>query len=141
SSIAVSDSSYDLIFALGKCFQHNGDYLKALGYFNRLEGVQDLEQEKDFQKEVNKRKQDCIYARERENAPVDENIYLVNAGKNINTEMPEYVPVITNRNELIFTSKRQDEKKEELNYMDGKYFESMYIAKIETNRFKDLRRY
>jgi len=141
SNIAVSDSAYDLMFALGKCYQHSGNYLKALSYFNRLEGVQDLEQEKDFQKEVNKRKQDCLYARERENAAIDENIYLVNAGKNINSEMPEYVPVITNRNELIFTSKRQDEKKEEVNFMDGKYFESMYIAKIESNRFKDIRRY
>ena len=33
----------------------------------------------------------------------NKNIYVGNLGSKINTDMPEYVPVINNNNELIFT--------------------------------------
>jgi len=55
--------------------------------------------------------------------------------------MPEYVPVLTLQNELIFTSRRKDHKREQVSYLDGKYFESMYISKIDNAGFKEARRY
>jgi len=141
NSVAVKDSAYDLIFALGKCFHYNGEYEKAISYYDRLVGLQDLDKEKDFQKELLKRKNDCEFALSKKHIPIDDNIYIVNAGKAINTEYPEYVPVLAGNSELIFTSKRKDNKKEEINYLDGKYFESMYTARITNNGFKDVKRY
>src|SRR5687767_12131813 len=46
----VEDSLYDVMFALGKCYQHNGEFEKAISYFERLKYVVDLDEEKDFQK-------------------------------------------------------------------------------------------
>lgn len=137
----VRDSSYDLLFALAKCYHHDGNYDKALSFYGRLKDVVDLEKETDFQKDLNKRKEDCEYARTNKNRTSDQNIYLVNCGKTINSDMPEYVPVLSGQNELIFTSKRKDSKKEELNEMDGKYFESMYMATINATHFSNVRRY
>lgn len=137
---SVRDSSYDLLFALAKCYHHNGEYTKALSFYDRLKGVEDLEKESDFQMDVNKRKADCEFALIHRDQ-LDQNLYIVNCGKTINTDMPEYVPVLSGQKELIFTSKRKDTKKEELNELDGKYFESMYVADVETNGFKNVRRY
>ncbi|MGZ4049294.1 MAG: OmpA family protein, partial [Bacteroidia bacterium] len=56
--------------------------------------------------------------------------YIVNAGKTINTAMPEYVPVLIGNDKLIFTSKRKDNKKERINPDNGKYYESIYSSTI-----------
>jgi outer membrane protein OmpA-like peptidoglycan-associated protein/tetratricopeptide (TPR) repeat protein len=137
----VKDSAYDLIYALGKCYHYNGEYERALSFYDRLTGIKDLEGEIDLGKEVEKRKADCRFAIDHRNDPINTNLYIVNAGNAINTDMPEYVPVLTPRKQLIFTSKRKDSKREKLNWLDGKYFESMYIADIENDRFKNLRRF
>lgn len=139
--LPAKDTAYDVIFALGKCYQFNGEFDRAMSFYNRLGGVQDLDEERNFQRDIEKLKLDCEYAQLHSSDTVNRNIYFANAGKAINTDMPEYVPVLTSKDELIFTSKRQDDPKEELNYIDGKYYESMYIAKIESNGFSGLRRY
>jgi outer membrane protein OmpA-like peptidoglycan-associated protein/tetratricopeptide (TPR) repeat protein len=137
----VQDSAYDLIYALGKCYQHNGEYEKAITFYNRLEGVKDLEEERDLEKEIKKRKDDCAFAINHRNDPPNRGLYIVNAGSIINTEYPEYVPVLTPRNQIIFTSKRKDTKREKLNWIDAKYFESMYIADITSHGFTNPRRF
>ncbi len=137
----VEDSLYDLMFALGKCYQHSGEFQKAINYFDRLAFVVDLEQEKDFQKELSKRKADCRYAMAHENQRGDTKIHVVNGGRTINTDMPEYVPVLVPGNRMIFTSKRKDDERERINYLDGKYFESMYLTEITPTGFKNTRRY
>ena len=91
--------------------------------------------------DVKKRKEDCKYGMEHSEHTDPKDWYVVNMGANINTKMPEYVPVITPDNQLIFTSKRQDDKNEKINYLDGKFFESMYIARAEYGRFTVPRRY
>lgn len=138
--LAGKDSVYDVIFELAKCYQFNKDFDKAINYLERLKGISDTEEESNFAAEVQKRKWDCEYAKLHAGDAPPKNMYLVNAGKRINTEMPEYVPVITSK-ELIFTSKRKDDPKEELNYLDGKYFESMYTAKIGPGGFSQSQRY
>lgn len=137
----VEDSLYDVMFALGKCYQHNGEFEKAIGYFDRLKFVVDLDQEKDFQRELGKRKEDCRYAIAHKNDRPERDMHVVNAGRSINTEMPEYVPVLLPGNKMIFTSKRKDDEKEKINYLDGKYFESMYICDITPTGFRNIRRY
>lgn len=140
--LTKKDTLHDLIFALGKCYQNNSEFEKALSYYNLLKGVVDLEEEVDFEKEVQKRREDCLYAMEhREQVAVASNAFVVNAGRRINTDMPEYVPVLANGNELLFTSKRKDDEKEELSYLDAKYFESMYVSKLDSSGFGKTRRY
>ncbi|MCW3077392.1 MAG: hypothetical protein JWO32_2001, partial [Bacteroidetes bacterium] len=135
------DTIGDLLYALGKCYHNSGQYLKAISFFDRLHGYQDYEGEIEFEKDINKRKADCGYALTHSVVANPDKWYIVNAGKKINTDMPEYVPVLTPQNELIFTSRRKDDPKEEVSYLDGKYFESMYISKVENGNFGDVRRY
>jgi len=139
--ISSKDTMVQLMYSLAKCYQYNGEYEKAIGFFDRLNGYEDYEEEIDLAKDIKKRKEDCNYAITHRSYTAPTNFYIVNAGKTINSDMPEYVPVLTPQNELIFTSRRQDDKKEQLSYLDGKYFESMYISKIEGGGFKEPRRY
>ncbi len=140
-SLSVRDTLSDLVYALGKCYQHNGEFEKAISFFEKLDGYVDLDGEMDLGKDLKKRKEDCRYALDHKYATRNENIFLINAGRSINSEMPEYVPVLTRQNELIFTSKRKDNVHEQLNYLDGKYYESMYISNIDSAGFGRVRRY
>ena len=135
------DSVIDVIYALGKSYQHIGEYQKALDMYEKLAGTVSLEDDdKIYQLDVSKRKDDCNYALKNHTLKQD-NFYIINAGKNINTDNPEYVPVITSHKDLIFTSKIKDTDKEKLNLDDGKYFESMYISTIERGKPQKPRRY
>ncbi|MCC6371037.1 MAG: OmpA family protein [Bacteroidia bacterium] len=140
-ALSKKDTIKDLAFALAQCYQYNSEFEKAIHFYSMLDGCVDFDNEIDLTHEIQKRKDDCAYAIEHKYAPKNPTIFLINAGKGINTEMPEYVPVLTPDNELIFTSKRKDTRKEELNYMDGKYYESMYISKMDSLGFKKVRRY
>jgi outer membrane protein OmpA-like peptidoglycan-associated protein/tetratricopeptide (TPR) repeat protein len=139
--ITERDTVPALMYALAKCYQHNGDYEKALSFFERLGNYKDAEEEIDLAMDIKRRKEDCMYGMAHKNDAFVGNINVVNAGKAINTDMPEYVPVLTPDNELIFTSRRKDSDKEQLSYLDGKYFESMYISKIGESGFSVPRRY
>ena len=140
-TISSKDTVPALIYALAKCYQHNGEFEKALEYFNSLDGYTDPDDEIDVMKDIQKRKGDCNYAIRNRSNPLSKDLYIVNAGSNVNSDMPEYVPVLTPKNELIFTSRRKDDSNEQLSYLDGKYFESMYISKIENSGMQTPRRY
>ncbi|GAB4203776.1 MAG: OmpA family protein [Bacteroidia bacterium] len=124
------DTSADVIYALAKSYQFYGKFDKALEMLNKLnDAVATEEDDKEFQKDIKKRKADCEYALQHLNE-INKNIKAVNLGSKLNTSAPEYVPTLTN-NELYFTSKRKDSNKEKYNEWDGKYFEAMYTAKLK----------
>ncbi len=60
--ISSRDTVPALIYALAKCYQHNGEFEKALVYFNSLDGFTDPDEEIDVAKDIKKRKGDCDYA-------------------------------------------------------------------------------
>ena len=79
--------------------------------------------------DLNKRIEDCAYGEQHksefannlnqentkntfDNNTFNKNIYVGNLGSKVNTDMPEYVPVVTDNNELFFTSRRKDFEKE-----------------------------
>lgn len=140
-SLSKQDTAKDLAFALALCYQYNGDFDKAISFFRKLDNCVDYESEIDLEAEVKKRIADCRYASAHSAEPADPNIFIVNAGRTINSDMPEYVPVLTPNGEFIFTSKRKDTDREELNHLDGKYFESMYITSTDSLGIKSARRY
>lgn len=136
------DTLPDLLYALAKCYQHAGKFNEAIFYLEKLNGSVALDEEdKSYQLDLKKRKADCVYAMANTNASNPEDWYVINLGSNINSKMPEYVPVLTPENELLFTSRRQDSPKEKINDLDGKYYESMYISKLDNGRFGTPRRY
>lgn len=137
-----SDTMADLIYALGKCYHHSGKYTKALNFYHKLTGSVAVEEDdKTYQMDLKKRIEDCEYGLAHSEQINGTSFYIVNAGTTVNSPMPEYVPVITPDNTLLFTSRRQDSPKEKVNPLDGKYYEAMYSAKIENGKPQSVRRY
>lgn len=137
------DTLPDLLYALSKCYQHTGKFNEAISFIEKLKNsvAIDNEEDKTYQLDLTKRKADCIYAMANTGTSGTKEWYVVNLGSNINSKTPEYVPVLTPEGELLFTSKRKDHPKEKINDLDGKYFESMYISKLENGRYASPRRY
>lgn len=135
-SKSQKDTFPDLIFALAKCYHHKGDFQKAEELFSALaiKLTSDKEQDNFNTNDLKKRVEDCQFAIKNKGNNIDKNIYVGNLGKKINTDMPEYVPVVNNNNELMFTSRRKDSEKEKRSKIDDKYFENMYVSKLTDGR-------
>jgi outer membrane protein OmpA-like peptidoglycan-associated protein len=133
-----SDTITTIYYTLGKCYHFKGDYNKALFFYKKLEDYKEIGNPL-FSILLQKRIADCNYGLQHMAVHPDQSI--TNLGPIINTSAPEYVPLLTGNNELIFTSKRKDKPKEKINGWDGKYFESMYISKMENGTFSEPRRF
>ena len=126
------DTFPDLLYSLAVCYQHIGEFNKAYSLFDNLivKASQDVQQDKLNILDLKKRKEDCLFAEKNKNAAYNKNIYVGNLGSKVNTDLAEYVPVITANNELLFTSRRKDFEKEKTSKIDDKYFENIYISKL-----------
>lgn len=140
--LSPKDTLEDLFFALGKTYHHHEQFDKALTNYYKMKRYDALEEDnKRFKLELENRIEACNYAKTHTETANPKVYYVANLGSKINTTAPEYVPVITAANDLIFTSKRKDDKKEKINPQDGKYFESMYSSKYEKGSYSSPRRY
>ncbi|MBC7696331.1 MAG: OmpA family protein [Burkholderiales bacterium] len=139
----TNDTFPDLVFSLAKCYQHLGKYQKAKELFSMLYVRITFDKEQDIynSNDLKKRIEDCDFAEQNKTTSYDKNIYVGNIGPKINTEMAEYVPVINEREELIFTSRRKDSEKEKRSDLDGKYFENMYISKLVNGKPQSVQTY
>ena len=136
------DTLPDLLYALSKCYQYHSKFPESIKFLDMLKGSVALDEDDDrYQLDLKKRKEDCVYAMANSNNVKPKDWYVVNLGSSVNSKSPEYVPVVTPNNELLFTSKRQDDKKEKISGLDGKYFESMYLSQMDGNKFAAPRRY
>lgn len=122
----------ELLFATAKCYHYLSNYAEALNYYNKMKAY-DCADNTSFQPELDKRIADCEYALAyMKEHPTNKEVYIVNMGDKINTDKPEYVPVLISDDKLIFTSKRKDHKKEKLNPYNGGYYESMYVTEMKS---------
>lgn len=139
----TKDTFPDLVVSLGKCYQHIGEFEKAKNLFStvNVKITQDKDEELYNSIDLKKRMADCDFAEKNKNLIYDKNVYVGNIGPKINTEMAEYVSVINDRQELIFTSRRKDSENEKRSDLDGKYFENMYISKLENGKPQAVKTY
>lgn len=137
------DTFPDLLYSLANCYQYLGEFKKAYPLYNNLivKASQDKEQDKIYILDLKKRKEDCLFAENNKELVTNKNIYVGNLGPKINTEAAEYVPVITQNNELLFTSRRKDFEKEKTSKIDDKYFENIYISKLVDGRPQTAKTY
>lgn len=138
-----TDTVADLYYSLAKCYNHHGNFMKAHELYQKLMFKISNDQEQDTYSvsDIKKKAQDCLFANQNKDSLFDKNIYVGNMGSRINTDMPEYVPVIKDNNELIFTSRRKDSDKEKKSKEDDKYFENMYVSKLENGRPQPIKEY
>jgi outer membrane protein OmpA-like peptidoglycan-associated protein len=130
------DTFPDLLYSLARCYQHFGEFEKANSLFNNLfvQSNLDKEEYKLYNLDLKKQTYDCEFAAKNKEAIYNKNIYVGNLGSKINSDAPEYVPVIDESNQLFFTSRRKDDDKEKRSKIDDKYFENIYVSKLDNGR-------
>ncbi|HYG51482.1 MAG TPA: tetratricopeptide repeat protein, partial [Flavobacteriales bacterium] len=133
-----NDSIPELFYELGRFYHMTGKYEEAIRYFNMLLKYNVATKEGMLVRAIIlKDISDCNYAL-RNNSIVDHRFLAENIGRNINSEFPEYVPVITaDNNALIFTSSRNTKKHNKVDYGEMKYFEDIFITKGRNGIFND----
>ncbi|MBI3500471.1 MAG: PD40 domain-containing protein [Bacteroidetes bacterium] len=110
-------------FYLGNLYHLNGDFQEAI---NMLTDYKNIEKKKIKDAEINSLIEKSKSAMEMTAHPV--NVKIENMGSVINSEYPEYVPVISaDESELIFTSRRAGSTGG-LRDANGEFFEDIYVS-------------
>ncbi len=115
----ASDITYWLAVAYQLNYQFDNAIKLYSDYRRRISGAQ--------KKVIEKRIQECKNGIELTQHPV--RVFIDNLGDNINTEYPEYSPVITaDEEELYFTSRRDDTYGGKKDPIDLEFYEDIYIS-------------
>jgi len=126
----AGDTIPDIYYYLGRTYQYKGDFVKAIQAYKRFERLNREENGKDdLTKDVTRYIEMCENGKQ-----YFENnrkyVVVENLGPSINSEYPEYAPVIKDdESVVIFTSRRPDSYGGEL-YDDGKYYEDIYFSRF-----------
>lgn len=126
-------AALDALFHLGTSYHLNEEIEKAELYYNKFKEVSNKKSE--LLPIVEVRLVQCIEAKKRMAAPVK--VYLKNIGSPINTNYPEYSPVISlDGSALYFTSRRPWANNETDPYKDrriNQYPEDVYVSYIDVD--------
>lgn len=124
-------AAIDAIYHLAQCYHLNEDIGKALENYQLFVASSDKKSELLPVAEL--RIQQCQEAIKQMNSPV--NVYLTNMGDMINTDMPEYSPVISlDGSALYFTSRRAWANGETDQYRDpriNQFPEDVYVSYLD----------
>ncbi|WMJ72052.1 OmpA family protein [Cytophagaceae bacterium ABcell3] len=128
----------NIMYLIGRAYHLGYKFDKAIEAYTayqeeitqgRLTEVYRPEQKQEELEQVELRIKECINAKNLVKSPVE--IDIENLGSVINTEYPEYGPVITpDEQHLFFTSKRRGSTGENKD-VDNEYFEDIYYSKRE----------
>ncbi len=117
----------DIHYCLGRGYHLTMNWDKAEQEYNTY--LQTLNPGKDAakMKDVQKKIQECENGKELVKNPI--RVFIDNVGPSINTEYPEYGPLISaDESELIFTSRRPNTTGGQIDPGSGQYFEDLYIS-------------
>ncbi len=120
--------SEDLDYYLGRAYHYNHKFNDAIAYYQKFDAKLDLSDDLDRMKhnEVSRYLENCAFG----NVILPDSILLEikNAGPNINSVYPDYVPVVSSDESMIlFTSRRSNTTGGKINH-DGQYFEDIYLC-------------
>lgn len=121
----------DAIFHLATCYHLNEEIDKAIETYNLFK--QSSNKKSELIAVTDLRIKQCELAKQKIASPVD--VYLKNIGPQINTEYPEYSPVVSlDGHSLYFTSRRHWENEETEEFKDpqiNQYPEDVYVSYLE----------
>ena len=119
-------------YYLGLLYHSQHKYDKAIAHFTLYKHLKD--EELHSKKEINDLIAKCNTARLME-AQRDYTLEIKNLGDTINTEYPEYAPLIpAQENFMIFTSRRKNKLFPQTDQM-GDYFEDIYVSQRENKKW------
>jgi len=115
----------DILFYIGWCYQLESNWTKAIDYYNMFAGKATAPELAPLKTEAFKKIQECKSGEILAKNPA--RVWIDNVGKSVNTEHPDYAPVIsTDEAIMIFTTRRPGT--EDMS-PDGGYWEDLYISK------------
>lgn len=117
----------DLRYFLARSQHINYDFDKALEHFRAYRQSLNPKQLAAVSADLDKRINECLVGKELVANPV--RVQIENVGSVVNSEYSDYSPIINaDESILMFTSRRNNSTGGELDPMDGKYFEDIYIS-------------
>jgi outer membrane protein OmpA-like peptidoglycan-associated protein len=124
------DTLGEIYYALGEAHQLAGNFNEAVESYQHFKRY--IKKGKDgdeLLKEVNVKIAQCYHGNSFAIAS-NKTVRIENLGANINSSFADYVPVISeDENIIMFTSRRNNNTGGKIDYNDEKYFEDMFIAR------------
>lgn len=117
----------DIHYLLARGYHLDMEWEKAKQEYNAY--LQTLDQKKDADEiaDTKKKLEECNNGEVLVQNPV--RVFIDNLGSNINTQYPEYSPIISaDESEIIFTSKRPNTTGGKIDPDGGEYMEDLYIS-------------
>ncbi len=129
------DISKDILFQLAKAYQYNYSFDSAIFYFNEYKkNLKDYELKK-IGKTIDKKINECKLSEKYVANPV--NVKITDISE-INSEYPEYCPVITaDQSKMYFTARKPDCTGGSVDPNDGQYYEDIYVSKFKNNKWSE----
>jgi len=119
----------DALFHLGRCYHRTGEFDKAKQYYNSF--IEQAGRKSDLTAAAELGLKQITLAEKMLTYP-KKNVNVVNLGSTINTEFPEYSPVVSfDGSALYFTSRRKWESGQTPDFKDPRYDlypEDIYVA-------------
>ena len=125
--LSNQDTIPEILYYLGKAYHFNGQYEKAIEYYTLfLNEVKNSKKGMELRQEVIHEIEICNNGVDLRNKKPTKQYTVYNMGENVNSDYPDYVPVVTNQEDLIlFCSRRPPGKKKNL---DGLYYEDIFYT-------------
>ena len=126
------DTMPELILNAARAYQSRKMYKEAIQFYERAAGFKVKEDASSITPYIQKQIQDCQYALSHGTEKAYEHYFAVNLGRNVNTDMPEYRPVLfDNGKSILFNSQRKDKSKEKFNAQDFHFYSNVYKTQLE----------
>ncbi len=124
---------FDLLYSIARAYQYNLEFDNAIQYYQNY--LKKLETETGYRgsdripaSQVKRRIYECENGAEFVNAPTQYSI--VNIGKQINSDKPDYAPILNpDETMMIFTSRRMEGNQNENVFSDNFPYEDIFVAR------------
>jgi len=126
----------ELDYLMAQAYHFNLDVEKAIEKYRRYMSKMNKSELKELGPVINKKLDECQVARELIQKP--QRVLIENLGDKINTQFPEYAPVINaDESVLLFTSSRDITVGGGIDPFDLYYYEDIYMSRYANNSWID----
>lgn len=132
------DTFPNYYYCLGKCQHYRGNVAEAENYYRKFLKSSESQSKtfKDLRLETQTQINNLEYQKTHPQELNTARLRMVNLGRLINTEFPDYVPVVNeNESALMFTSRRKNMYNKFIDENEARYHEDIYIAKKDGIHF------
>jgi len=117
----------DIHFCLGRSYHLEAEWDKAIQEYNAYMQNLDIKKDAALIAATKKKIEECNNGKELVQHPI--RVFIDNMGPNINSQYPEYGPLISaDESEMIFTSRRPNTTGGQIDPGSNQYFEDLYIS-------------